>query len=166
MWFLHDGAVWLCCLENWLGSSTNHMQGWMTVWECCRYALERGCLFVTVLKWKGLRVEWIPWSLQGGHCRCRHVTMMECVSGRLIRHPSVAAALANVFAASGSDYKEEELSFIFSILNLLFFRHPHQIHTWTYCIFLCSTETDGLFGRKRVFLPKKSLPKPGANSIG
>ena len=118
--------VRLCAVlstENWLDSSMNHMQGWMTVWECCRYALERGCLFVTVLKWKGLRVEWIPWSLQGGrcHCRCRHVTMMECVSGRLIRHPSVAAALANVFAASGSDYKEEELSFIFSILNLLFF---------------------------------------------
>ena len=30
--------------ENWLGSSMNHIQGWMAVWECCRYALEKGCL--------------------------------------------------------------------------------------------------------------------------
>ena len=22
----------------------NHIQGWMTVWECCRHALEKGCL--------------------------------------------------------------------------------------------------------------------------
>ena len=35
-------AVWPT--ENWLGSSLNHMQGWMTVRECCRYALEKGCL--------------------------------------------------------------------------------------------------------------------------
>ena len=37
-------AVWPT--ENWLGSSRNHMQGWMIVWECCRHALEKECLVV------------------------------------------------------------------------------------------------------------------------
>ena len=32
--------------ENWLGSSMNHIQGWMTVWECYYHAFERGCLWV------------------------------------------------------------------------------------------------------------------------
>ena len=27
-----------------LGSSMNHIQGWMIVWECCRHALEQGTL--------------------------------------------------------------------------------------------------------------------------
>ena len=30
--------------ENWLGSSMNHIQGWMTVWKCYCNALEKGCL--------------------------------------------------------------------------------------------------------------------------
>ena len=38
-------AVWPA--ENWLGSSMNHIQGWMTDWECCRLAWERGCLHNT-----------------------------------------------------------------------------------------------------------------------
>ena len=33
--------------ENWLGSSMNHIQGWKTVWECCRHALEKWCLIAT-----------------------------------------------------------------------------------------------------------------------
>ena len=37
-------AVWPT--ENWLGSSMNHIQGWMIVLECCRHALEKGCLDV------------------------------------------------------------------------------------------------------------------------
>ena len=35
-------AVWP--MENWLGSSMNHIQGWMTFSECCRNALEKGYL--------------------------------------------------------------------------------------------------------------------------
>ena len=35
-------AVWPT--ENWLGSSRNHIQFCMTVWETCRHALEKGCL--------------------------------------------------------------------------------------------------------------------------
>ena len=31
-------------MENWIASSMNHMQGWVTVGECCRHALEKGCL--------------------------------------------------------------------------------------------------------------------------
>ena len=30
--------------ENWLGSSMNHIQVWMTVWGCCFRALEKECL--------------------------------------------------------------------------------------------------------------------------
>ena len=30
-------AVWPT--ENWLGSSLNHLQGWIIIWECCRQAL-------------------------------------------------------------------------------------------------------------------------------
>ena len=31
-------------MDNWLGSSMNHIQGWMTVWESCCHASEKGCL--------------------------------------------------------------------------------------------------------------------------
>ena len=37
-------AVWHT--ENWLSSSMNHIQGWITVWECYCHALEKGCLYV------------------------------------------------------------------------------------------------------------------------
>ena len=35
-------AVWP--MENWLGSSMNRIQSWITVWECCCHALGKGCL--------------------------------------------------------------------------------------------------------------------------
>ena len=35
-------AVWP--RENWLGSSMNQKQAWMTIWECCRHVLEKRCL--------------------------------------------------------------------------------------------------------------------------
>ena len=31
-------------MENWIASFMNHTQGWFTVRECCRHALEKGCL--------------------------------------------------------------------------------------------------------------------------
>ena len=43
-------AVWPS--ENWLGSPMNHILGWMTVWEWCKHAWQKGCLF-----WLG-RWEW------------------------------------------------------------------------------------------------------------
>ena len=35
-------AVWPT--ESWIGSSMNHIQGWMPVWICYCHALEKGCL--------------------------------------------------------------------------------------------------------------------------
>ena len=49
-------AVWPT--ENWLGSSMNHIQGWMTVWECCCPDKENGCLSTTTTRVKILEVIW------------------------------------------------------------------------------------------------------------
>ena len=38
-------AVWPT--ENWRGSSINHIQVWMIVWESYCYALEKGCLLTS-----------------------------------------------------------------------------------------------------------------------
>ena len=55
-------AVWPT--ENWLGFCMNHLQGWMNVWECCRPALEKGCLFWSSLRRQshGVRVRDLLWS--------------------------------------------------------------------------------------------------------
>ena len=41
------GSVWP--MENWLGSSIKHIQGWMTVWICYCHPLEQGYLSSTVV---------------------------------------------------------------------------------------------------------------------
>ena len=55
-------AVWPT--ENWLGFCMNHIQGWMNVWECCRPALEKGCLLWSSLRRQshGVRVRDLLWS--------------------------------------------------------------------------------------------------------
>ena len=49
-------AVWP--MDNLLGSSMNHIQGWMTVWQCCCPDLENGCLSTTTTRVKILEVIW------------------------------------------------------------------------------------------------------------
>ena len=54
-------AVWT--MDSWLGSSRNNTQGLMTVRECYRHALEKGCLPAAAAV--GLLVVRLPASERG-----------------------------------------------------------------------------------------------------
>ena len=44
MWFMEDPSQFSVGQTAPVPSWWNHLQGWITVWECCMHALEKGCL--------------------------------------------------------------------------------------------------------------------------
>ena len=62
-------------MENWLGSSVNHMQVWRTVWGCCCHAFEKGCLLQT--RRKRLNVAVGSWILYTVNLADNHLSESE-----------------------------------------------------------------------------------------
>ena len=114
--------VRLCAVsptENWLGSSRNHIQGWMTVGGCCMHAFEKGCLtlplcFVSIWALKSLATTttstfgWMDGRKRGRQVKRRPRSRWKGgrEGGRLqITRGAARAELGRSYGIDGTDMK-------------------------------------------------------------